>query len=378
MVTKYDAFEIVYKNRAPLKPIEVVKKLNKDEREYHVIHKYLRELAKDKLLTKNKSGFQAEISKQSEMLYNLILYCIKNGINYNLILDKGLARFISDSLQKEEINYDNIKLNPRTIKKYIDILNKYGMILILSEKPLRAKVFYNVLLNNLLVYFGYKHKVITESLKAYTPEIKKELDIFKRLRAKDEAGYQKIVNEFEIPFIYHSLSLEGNPITMPDTIRILKDKIIPANLKSSDVDEIKNYREAMVQMLKDTTERKPLSLQSILTYHKIAMSHRSYLAGSIRTIKVHIKGNPDFKTTPPEKIREELEIFFEKYNNFIKRKNVPLEDILKFAAAFHNEFQHIHPFEDGNSRTTRLITFHLLQSLNVPILDIPFVLRKIS
>jgi len=33
MVTKYDIFEIVYKNRAPLKPIEVVKKLHKDERE---------------------------------------------------------------------------------------------------------------------------------------------------------------------------------------------------------------------------------------------------------------------------------------------------------------------------------------------------------
>jgi len=34
MVTKYDAFEIVYKSRSLLKPIEVVKKLNKDEREY--------------------------------------------------------------------------------------------------------------------------------------------------------------------------------------------------------------------------------------------------------------------------------------------------------------------------------------------------------
>ena len=30
MVTKYDILEIVYKNRALLKPIEVVKKLNKD------------------------------------------------------------------------------------------------------------------------------------------------------------------------------------------------------------------------------------------------------------------------------------------------------------------------------------------------------------
>lgn len=59
MVTKYDIFEIVYKNRAPLKPIEVVKKLYKDEREYHIIHRYLRELVKERLLIKSKNGFQA-------------------------------------------------------------------------------------------------------------------------------------------------------------------------------------------------------------------------------------------------------------------------------------------------------------------------------
>ena len=57
---------------------------------------------------------------------------------------------------------------------------------------------------------------------------------------------------------------------------------------------------------------------------------------------------------------------------FFKRKKIPLKEALKFAVYFHNEFQHIHPFEDGNSRTTRLITFHLLQSLDIPIIDIPF------
>ncbi len=372
MVTKYDIFEIVYKNRAPLKPIEVVKKLNKDEREYHVIHKCLRELVKEKLLIKKKGGFQAETSKKSELLYTLIIYCIKNGINYNLILDKNFAQFISQALQKEEINSKNISLNSRTLMKYVEILDKYGMILIISEKPLRAKIFYNILLNNLLIYFEYKHPVVTDSSKSYISEIRKELDIFKRLRKKNESRYQKIVDDFEISFIYHSLSLEGNPITLPDTIKILKDKLIPANLKTADVDEIKNYQEAMSQMLKDTNERKPLSLQIILDYHKIAMRHHSDFAGNIRTIDVYIKGNLNFKITSPEKIREELENLFEKYNKFIKQKKVPLEEVLKFAVYFHNEFQHIHPFEDGNSRTTRLITFHLLQSLDIPILDIPF------
>ncbi|MFH1311340.1 MAG: Fic family protein [Nanoarchaeota archaeon] len=371
MVTKYDVFEIVYKNRASLKPIEVVKKLNKNEREYHIIHRYLRELAKEKLLIKKKDGFQADISKKSELLYNLVFYCIKNGINYNFILDRNFAQFISLSLQKEEINSKNIRLNPRTVRKYVNILDKYGMILIISEKPLRAKIFYNVLLNNLLIYFGYKHSVIAESSKNYLQEIKKELERYRKLKNKDEAKYQRIVGEFGISFIYHSLSLEGNPITLPDTIKILKDKLIPANLKTADVDEVKNYQEAVFQMLKDTNERKPLSLQLVLDYHKIAMRHRSYLAGSIRTIPVHIKGNPNFKTTLTEKIREELEKLFDKYNEFTKRKNVPLDEVLRFAVYFHNEFQHIHPFEDGNSRITRLITFHLLQSLDIPILDIP-------
>ena len=128
----------------------------------------------------------------------------------------------------------------------------------------------------------------------------------------------------------------------------------------------------MSQMLKDTYERKPLSLQLVLDYHKLAMRHHSDLAGSIRTISVYIKGNPYFKVAPPEKIREELDKLFDKYNEFIKKKKATLEESLKFAVYFHNEFQRIHPFEDGNSRTTRLITFHLLQSLDIPILDIPF------
>ncbi|MCX6741706.1 MAG: Fic family protein [Candidatus Pacearchaeota archaeon] len=372
MVTKYDIFELVYKNRAPIKPIDVVKKLNKDEREYHLIHRYLRELANEKLLIKKKQGFQTETTKKSELLYSLIYYCLKNGINYNFLLDRNFAQFVYKGLQEDEINSKNIKLNPRTLKKYVEILYKYGMILIISEKPLRAKIFYNILLNNLLVYFEYKHYFTTKKIKDYIPEISKELEIYRKLRKKDEVKYQKIINEFEIQFIYHSLSLEGNPITLPDTIKILKDKLISANLKSIDVDEIKNYQEAMSQMIMDANERKPLSLQIVLGYHKLAMRHHPHLAGNIRTINVFIKGNPNFKITPPREIKAELEKLFDKYNEFIKRKKVSLKETLQFASYFHNEFQHIHPFEDGNSRTTRLITFHLLQSQGIPILDIPF------
>lgn len=372
MVTKYDVFNAVYANKDYLKPIDVVKKLNKDKDEYPMIHKYLRELTKEELLEKNKRGFQAKVSKKSELLYNLIQYCIKNGINYNYFLDKNFIKFISIALQKEEINSKILKLNPRIIKKYIEILDKYGMILIISEKPLRAKVFYNVLLNNLLIYFDYTSFIVNENSKNYLKEIKKELAIYKNLRRKDESEYQKIISDFKIDFIYHSLSLEGNPITLPDTIKLLKNKISPADLKTIDIDEIKNYQNALSLMIKDASSKKFLNIQQVLDYHKIAMDHYPEIAGKIRKINVFIKGNLNFEVTSPEKITNKLEILFEKYNEFIRTKKLSVEEILKFAVYFHNEFQHIHPFEDGNSRITRLITFHLLQFLDFPIFDFPF------
>lgn len=372
MVTKYDVFEAVYTNRHAIKPIDVAKKFKKNESEYDNIHRLLTELTREGILIKNNYGFQAKKTENSNLLYEIIYHCLGNDINYNELLNPGLAQFVSRALQKKEITSDDVNLHAVTFRKYINILYKNELLLIISEKPLRVKVFYNVLLNNLLVYFGYRNKIIREDIIIYLKDIEKELIKFRKLKRKNEAKYQQIINEFEVSFIYHSLALEGNPITLNETKRILKDKIIPANLKSEDIDEVKNYQKALLQMLKDSRDKNPLTLQTILYYHFLAMEHNPNIAGKIRKIEVHISGNPNFKITKAKNIEKELEELIKKYNEFIKKEKVPLKEILNFAVCFHNEFQHIHPFEDGNSRTTRLVTFHLLQSKNIPILDIPF------
>ena len=125
-------------------------------------------------------------------------------------------------------------------------------------------------------------------------------------------------------------------------------------------------------MLSDINQKILLSIEKILEYHKIAMRDNINIAGKIRNISVHIKGNPNFKVEPPEKIKKQLNKLLDKYNKFIKNKTTTIREIINFASFFHNEFQHIHPFIDGNSRITRLITFHLLQSKDMPIFDIPF------
>ena len=371
MVTKYDIFEALHRFQYPTKPIDLLKMLNKGKQEYDNILRLLNELVEESLLVKTPYGFQIKKGEQTKILYDIIYHCLKNGLNYNSLIDKNIVNFISLALKKSEISSKDFDLNPKTLKKYVDILNENGLVLIISEKPLRVKVFYNILLNNLLVYFGYKHEIIIEDNKDYIKEIEKELALFRRLRRGKESRYNQITEELEIYFIYHSLSIEGNPITLSQTRKIIKDQIIPSNLRIQDVDEIKNYQKAIYQMMQDSRNKRPLTIQTILKYHGLAMGHFPEIAGKVRDSEVYIKGNPKFQITKAEEIEDELNNLLKKYNSFISKK-VNLRELLSFAVYFHNEFQHIHPFEDGNSRTTRLITFHLLQSKDIPITDIPF------
>jgi len=372
MVTKYDVFEVVHKNCIPMKPIEVVEELRKDKSSYKNIYRILNELKKESFLVKRKQGFESKNSEKAKMLFDLIAYCSHNSINYNYLLDEKLAEFINSALGKKEFQRKDFKMDPKTFKKYIDILGKYGLLLIISRKPLKARMFYNTLINNLLLYFGYEKNPAKKFNVDYLNEIEKELVLFRRLKKNNELGYRKIVNEFEIFFVQHSLSLEGNPITLPDTIKILRDEIIPRDLRREDVDEVQNYQKAILKMLKDAADKKPLIKESILEYHRLAMQHKPEIAGVIRKKPVHIKGNPDFKVVKVKEINEELDKLLGEYNKVIEKKNTSIKEIINFSAYFHNGFQHIHPFIDGNSRTTRLLTFHLLHSQDIPILDIPF------
>jgi Fic family protein len=117
-------------------------------------------------------------------------------------------------------------------------------------------------------------------------------------------------------------------------------------------------------------ESKLLTSESILQLHGLTMKHRSEIAGKFRTHSVHIKGNPDYVVADFRDVGKLIGLLLQKYNAFSIQRN-SLNSILDFAAYFHNEFQHIHPFTDGNSRTTRLIMFHLLKTQGIPVFDIP-------
>jgi len=369
MATKYDYFEIFYKNKSILNAKDIARQFPKEK--YSTIYKQLLELQKENFIEKKNTGFQIVNSKKTNLLFTIIEHCLKNQINYNLVLDKNFASFVKFSLERKEINSKNLKLNPRTLKKYILILKDNELALIISKRPLRAKVFYNPLLNNILLFFGFTNLNLNKEKKDYKKEIEKEIKVFNKLRRQNEWKYKKIIEEMQIHFVYHSLSIEGNPATLLDTEKILKNKILPSDLISFYAEEIKNYRDAIRKMLIDAEEDKLLSIPLILEYHEIAMKHKIEIAGKIRLVPVHISNNLNFKISKPKDILPDLNSLLLEYSKFVQ-KSANFKNILDFAVQFHNTFQHIHPFKDGNSRTTRLLTFYIFQQKGIPIIDIPY------
>ena len=78
------------------------------------------------LFRKTKYGFEVDITRKAEILYGIIQHCLKNNVSYNYLLDKNFAAFLSKALQKEEITSKDVDTHPRTFKKYIEILNRFG------------------------------------------------------------------------------------------------------------------------------------------------------------------------------------------------------------------------------------------------------------
>lgn len=158
-----------------------------------------------------------------------------------------------------------------------------------------------------------------------------------------------------------SSQIEGTQATLIDVFKA-DAKIFDE--KTSDVDEITNYIDAMNYGM-ERIKKLPLSLRLIREIHKILLKgvrgqHRS--PGNFRVTQNWI-GGPTIETAtfvppPPHEMNRalgEIEKFF--YED--RYQKLP---ILIKAGLIHAQFETIHPFLDGNGRTGRLlITFYLFK-----------------
>jgi Fic family protein len=211
-------------------------------------------------------------------------------------------------------------------------------------------------------------KVILELIEEFNTEIfkfsltKKQIE---KLNKYDEILRVHHLERFDWKnftedFVYHTNAIEGSTVQL-DEVKELLEKKKPA--LNSDELESKNVAKA-VEFIRNTKE--DLSLELIKKVHKICFEGSKHFAGQFRNVEVVVKNSREEIVHAGVRVAElnkELDELIEWYNNK-KDRFKPL--IL--AAIIHNQFEHIHPFQDGNGRVGRLLlNFILIKNKYPPI-----------
>jgi Fic family protein len=161
-----------------------------------------------------------------------------------------------------------------------------------------------------------------------------------------------------------STSIEGNPLPLTDVKRILKLK--PVNIRDTEK-EVLNYNQALESLNKLLeTDDLEISLKLILDIHKQITDDLlpPFDSGKLRQRPVVINDPRTRKVAylPPDV--EKVECLITDLINYVNESKNNIDPLI-LAGIFHKQMVIIHPFMDGNGRTTRLATKVLLAKMGL-------------
>ncbi|MBI2106426.1 Fic family protein [Candidatus Woesearchaeota archaeon] len=168
--------------------------------------------------------------------------------------------------------------------------------------------------------------------------------------------------KFTKDFAYNTNAIEGSTISYKESAGIIDKEKIPRNY---DEIEMLNVAEAL-EFIRKTKQK--LSLDLIKKMHLICFNGTKRFAGEFRDVEVVVMdglGSIVHYGAPPGDVKNllmELIVWYKKNN----KKHPPL----LLAALVHNQFEKIHPFQDGNGRVGRLLLNYVLLRQNYPPVNI--------
>ena len=165
------------------------------------------------------------------------------------------------------------------------------------------------------------------------------------------SSYEK---DFELRFTHHSTAMEGNTLTLMETKVVLEDGVSVGGKELREIYEVINHKKAYDYVKGCIVANKPLTESVVKDLHAI-LTENIIVGGIYRNQEVRISGAG---FTPPAGNEMYLQVknFYEDLNR--KKDLNPIE----LAAWTHAEFVRIHPFIDGNGRTSRLLMNYQLMS----------------
>lgn len=178
------------------------------------------------------------------------------------------------------------------------------------------------------------------------------------LRPLPIEALKKIQNALDIEYTYESNRIEGNTLTLQETALVINEGVTISGKPMREHLEAINHAQA-IDFIKEVAQKSIQIDERIIKEIHALILHGidRENAGKYRTVQVMISGS---QHTPPQPYLIEKQI--EEFIATFRQKEKDLEHPVLIAAYLHNELVRIHPFIDGNGRTSRLLmNLYLLQ-----------------
>lgn len=197
------------------------------------------------------------------------------------------------------------------------------------------------------------------------------IEKYKSLGIADILDHEKFNH---ISIVHHSTVLEGSTLTEVETQVLINEGLTPKGKPLTDSLMVTDHFSALTFVLGQAEKKRPLSVELIQEINSLAIRNTGAVYNTVFGVVDATKGEfrkgnvtagstyfPNYNKV--EKLTKELS---DKINEMMKT-DLSLDDQLKLSYDAHYSLVSIHPFYDGNGRTSRLLMNYLQAYYKLPL-----------
>ncbi len=166
---------------------------------------------------------------------------------------------------------------------------------------------------------------------------------------------EQLWTRYAVQFIFESNAIEGSKLSQAEVNSIVQKKQLKKTIERREIREVKNSIEAF-NLIRNNKFK--LNQHTIINLHKLLVDGLDINTG-YKKVDIIVNNK---KTTPVGHVRSEMNSLLNWLKDSKKSKRHPLA----IASDFHQRFEYIHPFEDGNGRVGRLLFNFVLSQYGYP------------
>ena len=179
----------------------------------------------------------------------------------------------------------------------------------------------------------------------------KDLDLAKKkLDKQRKFDSYRIVQALELEYTFESNRIEGNTLTLKETDLVINEGLTISGKSMREHLEAINHKDAIAYVKHLIESKTEFNERELLTIHNLILRGIDATnAGKYRTVQVMIKGSAHMPPAPFLVAKQMADYFI-----WYEQQKTKMHPVL-LAAEMHERLVSIHPFIDGNGRTSRLV-----------------------